>query len=206
MVLALVEPSPVLGVVSDGETVASMLHPLRLRMLQLLREPDSAAGLARRLDQPRQKLAYHLRQLEAAGLVELVEERRKGNCTERVVRTTSGGLVIDPAVLGSVGADPALAGEERPVTYLVSVLARGVRELARLRRLADRAGKRVPVLAIDTEVRFASAADQAAFSNDLAASVRDLVARHHDDTARRGRRFRVVVGAYPVPPDGEEDP
>ena len=61
----------------------------RLRLVRELVEPDSAAGLAKRLGLPRQRLNYHLRELEAAGLLELVEERRRGNCVERIVRAVA---------------------------------------------------------------------------------------------------------------------
>jgi hypothetical protein len=45
---------------------------------------------------PRQQVGYHLRALEQAGLVELVEERRKGNCIERIVRAAACSYVISP--------------------------------------------------------------------------------------------------------------
>jgi DNA-binding transcriptional ArsR family regulator len=133
------QPLGDLEVVADGETAVAMLHPTRLRILQALAQPDSAAGLARRLGEPRQRLGYHLRQLEDAGLVALVEERRRGNCTERVLRASAPAYVVDPAVLGPVAAHPARASDGLPASYLVAVLTRGVRELARLRRLAGRA-------------------------------------------------------------------
>jgi DNA-binding transcriptional ArsR family regulator len=192
-----------LQVVADGDTAAAMLHPTRLRILQALTEPDSAAGLARRLGEPRQRLGYHLRQLEDVGLVELVEERRRGNCTERIVRASAPAYVVDPAVLGPVAAHPGRARDGLPASYLVAVLTRGVRELARLRRLAGRSRKRLPVLTLDTEVTFASPAAQAAFADELTRAVTDVVARHHDGLAPEGRTFRLVVGAYPIPPEAD---
>ena len=64
------------------------------RLLAELAEPASATMLAARVGLPRQKVNYHLRALERHGLVELVEERRKGNCTERVLRATAASYVI----------------------------------------------------------------------------------------------------------------
>lgn len=190
-------PLSQLEVVSDQGAALTMLNPARLNVLRALGEPDSAAGLARRLGLPRQRVNYHLRQLEAAGLVELVEERRKGNCTERVVRATARRYVVDPAVLGQ---DDELDGDRRSATFLVSVLARGVRELARLRRLAAKRDKQLPTLTLDTEISFGSSAAQARFAEDLLTAVNDVVARHHDETSPRRRRFRLVLGSYPVPP------
>lgn len=67
--------------------VRLLLPPLRRRILERLREePDSAAGLARKFDLPRQRVSYHLHELARAGLLELVEERRRRGCIERTFR------------------------------------------------------------------------------------------------------------------------
>ena len=53
------------------------MDPLRARILsELTTEPRSAATLAQRVGLSRQKVNYHLRELERHELVELVEERR----------------------------------------------------------------------------------------------------------------------------------
>jgi hypothetical protein len=85
-----------------------------------------------------------------------------------------------------------------------------VREVAGLVRRADQAGRRLPTLALDTEIRFRSAAERAAFTSDLADAVTTLVARYHHAGAPGGRSHRLVVVAHPVPagprPDTEEAP
>jgi DNA-binding transcriptional ArsR family regulator len=75
-------------VIEDSERAAALLSPMRLQLVESLREPDSAAGVARKLGLPRQKVHYHLRELERAGLVEVLEERRKGNVVAPLRRTT----------------------------------------------------------------------------------------------------------------------
>ena len=70
-----------------------------------------------------------------------------------------------------------------------------VREVGDLARRAGASGKPLPTLTIDTQIGFRSAADRAAFADDLAAAVLDLAARyHHDD----GRPHRLVVAAHPL--------
>jgi DNA-binding transcriptional ArsR family regulator len=81
------------------------LDRIRARLLAELCQPASAAGLAERVGLPRQKVNYHLRLLEQHGLIELVEERRKGNCTERVLRATATSYVISPEALDTVAPD-----------------------------------------------------------------------------------------------------
>ena len=54
--------------VRDAGRAAVLLQPLRLDIVRRLLEPDSASGLARAMDMPRQKLNYHVRVLEELGL------------------------------------------------------------------------------------------------------------------------------------------
>ena len=71
-----------------------------------------------------------------------------------------------------------------------------MREVGALASRAGASGKRLPTLTIDTKIGFRSAADRAAFADDLTAAVLDLAARyHHDD----GRPHRLLVAAHPLP-------
>ncbi|MEM7353853.1 MAG: ArsR family transcriptional regulator, partial [Acidobacteriota bacterium] len=147
---------------------------------------------------PRQRLNHHLHELEKAGLVELVEERRKGNCMERVLRSVARYYLISPEALGTVGADqPERLRDRFSWSYLTALAGKALRDLATLRRRADRAGKRLATFSLETEVRFASAKARHAFAEELTRETARLVAKYHDEEAPRGRRFRFFVGGYP---------
>lgn len=199
---------PPLAVLSDPQGAASLLDPLRQKLLGALAEaPDSAAGLARRLGEPRQRLNYHLRALESAGLLELAEERRRGNCLERVMRVTARRFVVDPAALGEVAADPDQVQDRFSATFLIALAARAIRELADLRERAAEDDKRLATLSLETTVRLATPSDFDAFARDLTAAIAGVIARYHDETIPGGRPFRAVVGAYPAPGGaGEPEP
>ncbi len=185
-------------VLDEPAAAVAALDPMRARVLATLRVPGSATSVAAALGESRQKVNYHLRALEAVGLVDLVEERPRRGLTERVVVASARSYVVSTEALGEGGADPART-DRWSSRYLVALGARMVREVGALARGADRAGQPLATLALDAEVRFASAAERAAFTEELAASVRTLVARYHDESAPGGRRHRVVVAAHPVP-------
>ena len=195
-------------VIDDPAAAVVALDPVRARLLAALTEPGSAATLAARVGLPRQKVNYHLRTLEAHGLVRVAEERRWGGLTERVLVATAASYVVSPGALGEAASDPRRARDRLSARYLVALAARIVREVGDLARRADEAGKTLPTLALDTEVRFRSAAERTAFTEDLAAAVTGLVARYHDASAPGGRSHRVVVAAHPLPktPDAKESP
>jgi DNA-binding transcriptional ArsR family regulator len=184
-------------VIEDPAAAEVSLDPTRARLLAELAEPASATMLAARLGLARQKVNYHLRALERHGLVELVQERRKGNVTERLLRATAASYVISPAALATVAPDPASAPDRLSARWLLALAAQLVRDVGELLTGATRAGKPVATFALDGEVRFASAADRAAFAEELAGAVTALVASYHDDTAERGRSHRLVVALHP---------
>ncbi|NUR57993.1 MAG: helix-turn-helix transcriptional regulator [Catenulispora sp.] len=194
-----------IAVIEEPAAAEASLDPMRSRILAALAEPGSAAMLAARLGTPRQKVNYHLKELERHGLVELAEERRKGNVTERVFRATAASYVISPSALAAVSPDPARAPDQLSARWLLALGARLVQEVGALLTGATRAQRRVATFAVDAQVRFASAADRAAFVEELTQTVGDLVGRYHDEGAAGGRAHRLVVGLHQIPGDGEAD-
>src|ERR1700710_1573411 len=100
------------SVIDDPAAAEASLDPIRARLL------------AERVGLTRQKANYHLRALERHGLVELVEERRRGNCTERVLQATAASYVISPAALSAVAPDPSRRPDQRSARWLLAVAGR----------------------------------------------------------------------------------
>lgn len=193
------------AVIEDPAAAEVSLDPVRARLLAELAEPGSATMLAAKVGLPRQKVNYHLRTLEQHGLVELVEERRKGNVNERLLQATAASYVISPTALAAVQPDPARSPDRLSARWLLAVSARLVRDVGTLITGATRAKKRLATFALDGEVRFATAADRAAFAEELATCVTRLVAKYHDEQAEGGRPHRVVVALHPSVTAKEEE-
>ena len=187
------------NVLRQPDQAASLFsHPLRLKLLEHLIEPDSASGLARRLGVSRQVLNYHLKELEGAGLVQFVAERPCRGLSERVMRASARSFLISPEIMGGVEPDPKRLRDRFSWAYLVAAAAKIVRDLGILRGRADRAAKRLATFTLETEVRFATAGDRDAFTRELAEKVAELSVRYHDERAPQGRLFRFMLGAYPA--------
>jgi DNA-binding transcriptional ArsR family regulator len=185
------------AVINDPEVAQVSLDPVRARMLAALVEPGSATTLSAQVGLSRQKANYHLRALERHGLVTLVEERRKGNMTERMLVATAASYVISPTALAAVAPDPDRAPDQLSARWMLAVAARLVAEVGELITGATAARQRLATFAIDSEVRFATAGDRAAFAQELTEAVNHLAAKYHDEKARSGRRHRLVVALHP---------
>lgn len=186
-------------VIDDPAAAAVAMEPVRNRLLSELVTSASAATLAARVGLARQKVNYHLNALEAHGLVRLAGERKWGGLTERLLVASAASYVVSPSALGPVAVDPGRDVDRLSASYLIALGARIVREVGDLVRRAKEAGKRLATLAVDTEVRFRSAADRAAFTNELTEAITKLVSKYHDESAPDGRAHRLVVVAHPLP-------
>jgi DNA-binding transcriptional ArsR family regulator len=178
-----------MALVEGADRVRLALSPLRRQLLERLRKPASAAQLAAELDLPRQRVGYHLRLLEQAGLIEMVQERQRRGCTERIMRTTAGSFLVDPGVMHDLRQGDRFAAEQ-----LVALAADTVRQVARMRAKADEQGTRLLTFTLEAQVRLGRPADMHAFTDALAQAVAGVVAQFDQP---QGREFRLVVGGHP---------
>lgn len=183
-----------LQVLSDAAQLGLALSPLRRQMLALLDEPDSAVGLARRLNLPRQRVNYHLRELERAGLVELVQERRRRGAVERRVQRTARAWVIDPSLLATHSVEADTVQDRFSSAYLVSTAAQAISTVAELRERAQTTRRRLATLTVETEIIFGSPRELGAFAHELQACIAELAQRYH---RTGGRRYHVLALSYP---------
>jgi DNA-binding transcriptional ArsR family regulator len=186
------------AVIDNPAAAEVSLDPVRARLLAELAQPGSASTLAAKVGLGRQKVNYHLHALERHGLVELVEERRKGNTTERVMRATAASYVISPAALAAVAPDPDRSPDRLSALWLLALAARLVREIGELIGRSRRAGRPLATFGMDTEIRFASASDRAAFAAELSDAVEALISKYHDEFAAGGRKHRLIVALHPT--------
>src|SRR5687768_12287398 len=82
------------------ERASALLHPLRMRLLTLAAdEPISAMDIAKELRESPQKLNYHLKALEKAGLLKKVREEKKRNLTKAYYQAQAKRLWFSPKLM-----------------------------------------------------------------------------------------------------------
>ncbi len=201
-----------IDLVQDPHRAAALLHPLRRRILQALQDPDSAAGLARRLRLPRQKVNYHVRELARARFLQRAGRRRRRNMFEQRYVATAHAYVLAPELLGQLGADAGRLEDTFSAAYLLALTAQLQSELGRASQQAAAQGKRLATLSLSSELRFESAQQRAEFTKALQTAVTNVIgrytspARRPDGSPGPGRPYRVVLGCYPTPPQSEKKP
>jgi hypothetical protein len=114
-----------------------------------------------------------------------------------VVRATACYYLVAPEVLTGRQDQERDVRDRFSASYQVAVAARTIREVAALGELANRAGKRLTTMTVDSEVRFATPADREAFARDLVGAITDVIARYNPPQASNGRAYRVFAGLHP---------
>lgn len=183
-----------LAVLDSSDELAAITHPARLRILDALRSPDSAANVARRLGEPRQRINHHVRELAKAGLLVDAGERRKGNFVEQLYEARAHTFVLSPRLTWGDGARLRAIADQASLQELVEVGERVQRDAAALLDRAAFDGEQVPSVGVAATVRFADAESRAAFLDEYLALTASLIERH---AAREGEAFTVALVAYP---------
>ena len=182
------------ALLETSEQLAAVTHPTRLRILDALRTADSAAGVARRLGEPRQRINHHVRELARAGLLSEAGERRKGNFVEQLYESTAGTLVVSPRLTWGDGARLQAMADQVSLQHLVELGERLQRDAAALLDRAAFDGEQIPSATVEATVRFADAEARAAFLDEYLALTARLVEKH---AAAEGEAFTVALVAHP---------
>jgi DNA-binding transcriptional ArsR family regulator len=170
------------------EQADTLLKPKRVEVLRRLTAPRTCTQVGHETGDTPQAVYYHVKRLQHAGLVELVEEHRVRGIAEGVYQAMARSFWISPALVGRLGpprAREAMLG----LGFLLDLSEALQRDLAGLA-----AGPpALPSFGIAGEIRLAPD-DGAAFVADLQRAIGDVLNRY---SGGEGHAFRLTLACYP---------
>jgi DNA-binding transcriptional ArsR family regulator len=193
-----------LEAVVNSRRASALLHPLRSRLLALAREPASSTELARRIGLPRQRVNYHVRALERAGLLRAAGRRRRRNLIEQRYVATARSYVLSPSLLGPLAADWRAISDTASAEYLLALAEQVRLDVTRATEEAAGEGKRLATLSLKSQFRFETPEQRTRFAEAVRQALVEVIARHSSPNLRengrsgRGRPYRLVLACYPV--------
>jgi DNA-binding transcriptional ArsR family regulator len=185
---------PAVYSIQNPDALQALSHPTRVAMLEALHEPRSAAAVGRELGETRQRMNYHLKALEQAGLVERVGTRQTGNFVETLFRAAARAFVVSPQVAWSGPRRIEALRSQHSLRTLVDLGEQLQRDAAVLLDRAAYESEQIASAAVSAEVSFASDADRSDFMHEYLTATRDLLDRYG---AKRGEAYRVVLAIHP---------
>ena len=203
------EKTSALVAVATPQGARALLHPLRARLLSLALEPSSATELARRLALPRQRVNYHVRELERAGLLRTAGRRRRRNLIEQRYVATARSYVLAPGLLGPLAPDWRSIEDTASPDYLLALAEQVRSDVTRASEEAAAAEERLSTMSVKAQFRFATPGQRTRFAEEVRRALVEVIARHTSPDTRedgrpgRGRPYRLVLACYPVASQGE---
>ena len=194
--IAVDNPGDIVEIINDSVKATAILSDTRQLIVKKLKKPGSASSIARESGLPRQKVNYHIRELEKSGFVEFLKEKRKGNCIERIVRSTANSYVISPLALGSLAVDPADIKDKFSSAYQVAIAAKTIQDISQLRNRAEKKNRKLATFSLTSIISIKSPEQLNKFSQEMSECAAKLIKKYQDESAG-SRQFNFNVGIYP---------
>lgn len=171
----------------------ALLKPQRIDVLRQLGEPRSCTEVALKLDQTPQRIYYHVKRLQEAGLVSRVDERRVRGIHEGIYQANARSYWLSPRLVGRIGGR---AGRDAlSLGHLLDLVEEVQSDVAVLK--SDEA--EAPSIGISGDIRIKPERRQE-FLDDLTSTLQELFSRYG---GAEGQPFKLVVACYPKGnPDG----
>ena len=180
--------------VRELEQARALLHPIRVAVLQRLREPHTCADLAKALGMTAQRMNHHVKALVEAGLVRVVREERVRNLMRATYQAVGKVVWLSP----SIARDPSIderAERDRMSLHALLEMAETVQdEVAAL--LSRTSSAEVPSLGLNVEVHLRDEAHRKAFAKDVLDALAPVIRQYQGPAADAGP-FRLTLMCYP---------
>jgi DNA-binding transcriptional ArsR family regulator len=170
------------------EQAEALMKPRRVEVLRRFAEPRTCTQVGAELEESPQAVYYHVKRLQTAGLLELVDERRVRGIVEGIYCAAARSYWVAPELVGRLGPERA-PSDHLGLGYLLSLSESLQADLARLAS----APAVLPAFGVAGEVRLAPDAG-AAFVADLQQAFQGVLERYG---GTEGHPFRLALACYP---------
>lgn len=185
--------------IEDVSQAMTLLKPIRLQILQRLDEPRTCTELAEYFDETPQKVYYHVKALETAGLVEKTEERKVRGTVEGFYQASARSYWLAPKLVGQIGG-AKIAQDQLSLRVLLELAEEVHGDIGKLGSQSA-VGRDVPSLSLSAHIHLPNGNRRAAFLQELQELFQQLARKYslpEDDvliTDEQG--FRLVLMCYP---------
>lgn len=191
--------------IEDVDQAAALLKPQRIEMLKLMDHPRTCLELSKVFGETPQKIYYHIKALQNAGLVEQVGERRVRGTVEGSYQARARSYWLASELIGQIGG-ASIAQDQASLRHLLSLTEEMRGDIG---HLAQQVGREIPSLGLSLHVELDDEARRAEFMADVQ-RMAQILAHKYGATAGNADDggaevdaqppkplFRLVVACYP---------
>lgn len=191
--------------IEDVDQAAALLKPQRIEMLKLMDQPRTCLELGKIFGETPQKINYHIKALQNAGLVEQVGERRVRGTVEGSYQARARSYWLASDLVGQIGG-AAIAQDQASLRHLLSLTEEMRDDIG---HLAQQVGREIQSLGLSLHVELDDVSRRAEFMADVQHMAQILAYKYGatagddnngdaDGDAQPSKpRFRLVLACYP---------
>lgn len=187
--------------IEEMEQAISLLKPARIEILRQMDEPRTCPELADYFDESAQRIYYHVKALEKAGLVEKVEEKRVRGVVEGYYQARARSYWLAPHLVGKVGGK-RLAQDQMSLQVLLELAEEVHDDIGKLANKVH-AGQDVPSLSLSAHIHLPDGERRSEFLEEVAILFKSLARKYGtpplDATLENDEGYRLVLACYPKP-------
>jgi DNA-binding transcriptional ArsR family regulator len=185
--------------VESPEQAMALLNPLRAEILNRLTEPASAAEVARLINETPQRVNYHLKALEKAGLARRVGTRQVRNLVEVLYQAIARSFVLSESLNWNPETVQRLK-DQGSLSHLISTSERIKRDALLLMEHSDEQAE-IPSATLETTIRLRNREERHAFVQEYVSLVKQLVEKYQS-AAEGDNAYNVIAAVYPQTSQG----
>jgi DNA-binding transcriptional ArsR family regulator len=190
--------------IEDVDQAAALLKPQRIEMLKLMDHPRTCLELVRIFGETPQKIYYHIKALQNAGLVEQVGERRVRGTVEGSYQARARSYWLASDLVGQIGG-AGMAQDQASLRHLLSLTEEMRGDIG---HLAQEVGREIPSLGLSLHVELDDESRRADFMADVQQMAQILARKYgatagddsdgdSEDAQPPRSLFRLVLVCYP---------
>lgn len=181
--------------IEEIEKANALLQPLRIELLKQMVEPRTCTEMAAVVEQTPQRVYYHVKILEKAGLVEKASERKVRGIQEGLYQATAQSYWLSPQLVGRLGGQRQ-ATDQMSLGFLLSLAEELQADIA---ALAPQTEQEIPSLGLSMQIELKDEADRADFMADVQQLFQQLAEKYGNQgrEATDSHLFRLMLACYP---------
>ncbi|MBA4179242.1 MAG: ArsR family transcriptional regulator [Anaerolinea sp.] len=177
--------------IDDVSQADVLMRPGRAELLRRLVEPRSCSQIADELGSTSQRVYYHVKALEGAGLATKVSETQVRGFREAAYQAVAQSYWLSPRLVQLSGG-PRVTRDRMSRNYLLNLAEELHIEVGRLGARIDE----TPTVGLSAHVSLADPTRRGEFLTDLQTAIQQLAAKYGGPAS--DETYRLVLACYPI--------
>lgn len=182
--------------IEQAEEASEILKPIRIEILSRLEGPKTCPQLARELGITTQMVNYHMNILKDAGLVRLVDERRKRGTIEGIYQAVAKSFWFSPRLVTQLGGR-SRTKDQASLAYLLQLAEDLQIDIGHMIEQVDM--DPAPSLGINAQIQLRNEADRSRFLGEVKEIFTHLAQKYgakENANHTFGKHYRLMLACY----------